>query len=105
MTKLNCAATNCIFNDDRLCCKGDIQVEGRDAKTPNATCCASFQERRNDSMRNTTMEPKQTIQINCKACHCKYNEDCNCTAGQIGIGGSMACKSQETECMTFCCCE
>ncbi len=103
MTKLNCAATNCIYNDDRLCCKGDIQVEGKDAMTSNGTCCASFRDSKNVSGKNSAMEPKGEIQIDCKACHCMYNDDCKCTAGQIGVGGSMACDCQETECMTFCC--
>ncbi|MDE6903378.1 MAG: DUF1540 domain-containing protein [Lachnospiraceae bacterium] len=103
MTRLVCSATNCLYNDDRYCCKGDIQIEGEGATTSNATCCSSFRERKGEMGRNAAMEPTRDIEIDCKACHCKYNEDCRCTADQIGIGGSHACKCQETECMTFCC--
>lgn len=103
MTRLVCSATNCIYNDDRYCCKGDIQVDGREATTSSATCCSSFRERKGETGRNAAMEPNRDIDIKCQACHCKYNEDCHCGADQIGIGGSNACKCQETECMTFCC--
>lgn len=103
MTRLVCSATNCIYNDDRYCCKGDIQVDGREATASNGTCCASFRERKGEMGRNRAMEPTRDIEIECQACQCKYNEDRHCSAEQIGIGGSNACRCQETECMTFCC--
>lgn len=33
MTKLECSVKNCVYNEEPYCCKGDIMVEGRDAKT------------------------------------------------------------------------
>ena len=45
MTMLDCSVTGCVYNEDRCCCKGDIKVEGRDAKNTADTCCGGFKER------------------------------------------------------------
>lgn len=103
MTKLECSATNCYYNEDKYCCKGDIMVDGREVDHAGGTCCASFRERKGDTARNRTQQPSRTIDVDCKACNCVHNEDCKCAADHIGIGGSTACKCQDTECMTFCC--
>ena len=42
MTKLECSVKNCVYNEEPYCCKGDIMVEGRDAKNTSETACASF---------------------------------------------------------------
>lgn len=103
MTKLNCSVTNCYYNEDRYCCKGDIKVDGKDAKMAGGTCCSSFRERKGDSARNAAYEPCHTIDVDCGACNCVHNEDCKCAAEHIGIGGSRACDCHDTECMSFCC--
>ena len=103
MTRLDCSVTNCHFNEDRCCCKGDIVVDGKEAKRAQGTCCASFREKRGDSARNAVNEPDKNIEVDCQACNCVHNEDCKCAADHIGIGGSGACKCGETEGMTFCC--
>ena len=89
MTRLECAVTNCFYNDDKCCCKGDIMIEGRGAQNAKDTCCSSFREKRGD--------------VDCKACNCVHNKDCKCDAEKIGITGTKACHCAETECMTFCC--
>lgn len=103
MTKLQCSATNCCYNDDRYCSKGDIMVEGRGAKNAKDTCCSSFQERRGDSARNSVGKATPEIDVDCRASNCVHNEDCKCNADHIGIGGVRACQCGETECMSFCC--
>lgn len=103
MTRLECSASNCYYNDDRHCCKGDIMVEGKDAKNAQGTCCASFREKRGDAARNAMNSPKNNIKVDCKASNCKHNKDCKCEADHIGIGSQNACKCKDTECMTFCC--
>ena len=103
MTKLQCSAMNCYYNEDKYCCKGDMMVEGKGAKNAQDTCCSSFRERKGDSARNSVGEPKPNIDVDCHACNCVHNDDCKCNADHIGIGGSQACECRETECMSFCC--
>ncbi len=41
-------------------------------------------------------------EIHCKASNCVYHaDDYKCTAGQIEIGNTNACDSQDTLCATF----
>lgn len=105
MTYLKCSATTCVYNQNELCSKGDISVMGADATSASETCCGSFRERTGDSPTNSCTENcgKKEIQIDCKACHCSYNQKCKCTAGSIGIGGQGAKKSNDTKCDTFLC--
>ena len=103
MTKLECSVTNCFYNDDKCCCKGDIIIEGRGAHNAGDTCCSSFRERKGDMARNAVSAPKKNIEVDCKACNCVHNKDCKCDAEKIGIAGGGACQCAETECMTFCC--
>ncbi|MEI3339440.1 MAG: DUF1540 domain-containing protein [Eubacterium sp.] len=103
MTQLDCTVTSCMYNKDNYCSKGDITVGGSNATTANETCCESFRER-GSSMSNTVGHPSSTIDVDCEATKCVYNEKCKCHAGHIGIGGgSNVCDCKETECASFCC--
>ena len=44
MTQLNCSVRNCNYNEDALCCRDQIKVEGSSATASNETCCGSFAE-------------------------------------------------------------
>ena len=46
MAELKCAVDSCTYNSDRLCCKGDILVGGKNARKEEDTCCESFQQRK-----------------------------------------------------------
>ncbi|MGN1146060.1 MAG: DUF1540 domain-containing protein, partial [Acetatifactor sp.] len=46
MADLKCAVTNCTYNDDCYCCKGDIMVGGKHACRHEDTCCESFAQKR-----------------------------------------------------------
>ncbi len=102
MTQLDCTVSSCLYNKDSYCCKGDITVGGRHASSVNETCCESFREKEG-SASNSAGHASQTIHVDCEAENCKYNEDCKCHAGHIGIAGGQACSCQETECASFCC--
>ena len=40
MAYLDCSVKSCTYNnEDGCCCKGDIQVEGREATEAQSTCC------------------------------------------------------------------
>ena len=45
MTILDCSVTGCMYNEANCCHKGNIKVEGEDAKESEDTCCGSFAER------------------------------------------------------------
>ena len=103
MTQLDCTVTSCMYNKDNYCSKGDITVGGSNAKTSNETCCESFRERGEGSS-NSAGHPSSTIDVDCEATTCVYNENCKCHAGHIGIGGGgQVCDCKETECASFCC--
>lgn len=101
MAELKCAATNCVYNEDKYCCKGDINVGGKSACTTDETCCESFREREKDSFTNATNNPCRTISIDCEASNCMYNKEYKCYAEHVDIKGSNACDCHETACATF----
>lgn len=104
MTVLKCSATTCVYNENRLCSRGEIDVMGESAHQADETSCGSFRER-NSAAQNSSGSHCgcETIQIDCKAQNCTYNEHCKCTAAAIDVDGPNAGASQETKCCTFEC--
>ena len=74
MAELLCRVENCTYNQDCLCCKGEISVGGEHACREDKTCCESFREQG-----STTM----------------------CRAEHVDIKGCGACDCTETACATF----
>lgn len=105
MTILSCTATKCMYNDNELCSRGEIEVNGTDARQANETSCGSFREKGSDSFMNSAKEHCgcEKINIDCKAQECTYNEHCHCTASAIDISGCNAHNCKETKCDTFAC--
>lgn len=105
MTILNCSATTCIYNENSLCSRGEIEVMGDQAHQPAETCCGSFRDRSSGSAQNSTSGHCgcEKINIDCKAQECTYNEHCKCTAAAIDIDGPNASQCQDTKCGTFSC--
>lgn len=103
MPLLNCTARTCVYNKDEYCSKGDIKIDGNDAKTADETCCKSFVERK-EGVSNSASEGCgcQNVQILCEACQCAYNHDEKCEAAKITVTGTGACKCGDTKCGTFC---
>lgn len=103
MTKLNCSVTSCMHNEDRRCCLNGIKVEGTTADVSDGTACASFEERRTESYKNSCgcEQPKQSLVIECMAQKCVYNDDYKCTASHINVAGDGACDCGDTRCATF----
>lgn len=101
MPALVCSAQNCVYNNAMYCSKGDIKVGGEDAKVCQDTCCASFQERKHDSMKSSIGTPSAEIDIKCEATNCKYNNERICHANHVDISGAAASRCGETECVTF----
>lgn len=102
MPDLRCTAVTCYYNNDNLCCKSDIMVDGAQAKNADGTSCASFRERGEYTNQSCGCGCK-TVEVDCKACSCVYNKNEKCAAGSVNIAGSNACSSAETRCGTFEC--
>ena len=102
MTNLRCSATTCLYNENQLCSKGEINVMGESATSADETSCGSFRERGSGAMNSFTNGCGcDTIQIDCKAHNCTYNNHCKCTAASIDVDGSDAKACSETKCNTF----
>ena len=103
MAMLACSAQKCVYNDGMYCSKGDIKVGGENATRVQETCCTDFTERTTQGAKSSMGSASQKINVACEACHCVYNDEHKCTAGQIGIVGAGACTCEQTECGTFKC--
>ena len=103
MADLKCAVTNCTYNDDCYCCKGDIMVGGKHACRHEDTCCESFAQKRegHDAYSSSLSHPSKTISIDCEAVRCVYNSNYKCVAEHVDISGVKAKESMETACATF----
>ena len=103
MSKLKCGAEKCVYNAERLCCKGEICIGGRHAENSGQTCCESFAERREESggFTSSIAHPSEHVSIDCEAVKCIYNQDYKCTASHVDVGGVRAAESGETRCETF----
>lgn len=103
MTFLDCSVTGCTYNAEQCCCKGDIKVEGKDAKCNCDTSCGSFKERNSENMSNAAKRTSKSIEVACEVGNCMFHEAGKCSAEHIGIAGGDACKCGETECASFRC--
>ena len=75
MADLKCGVTNCGYNKDSCCCKGDICVGGERAENADSTCCESFTDGKKDSFTSALEHPSRMISIDCEAVKCMYNEN------------------------------
>ena len=100
-TYLDCYVTSCVYNANRCCGKGDIKVDGKDAKVNCETACNSFKERKNETAKNSVNSLTKDIVVVCEASNCRFNENKNCKAEHISIAGGNAYSSGETECASF----
>ena len=105
MSYLRCNVRTCSNNQNDLCIREGIQVDGPTADNKDDTCCNSFTQRAenysNVVSRNTAAEPETDIR--CDAVNCSYNKDCKCAAPSVDISGAAASSCRETRCSTFDC--
>lgn len=104
MTNLECHVTDCASNAQGSCCRPNIGIAGKAASDCAQTCCASF-EQKQDSVSNAVRfdQPNQSLEVDCGACNCTYNEDGKCDADCICVetSDSRTSTKSQTECATF----
>ena len=104
MTRLDCSVTNCLYNENNYCSRGDITIGGKNASTSGETCCESFHRKGSGVGTNSISHPSANIEVDCEATGCKFNTNCKCSAKHIGVTGKFdACECKETECGSFIC--
>lgn len=102
MTNLDCNVTNCMHNADNCCCKQKIEVDGSSATERCDTCCGSYDKKGEGSYSNSMdRNPSKSTEVDCRATNCMFNVGGYCDAGHIGIVGSKATSSEQTECGSF----
>lgn len=99
MTNLGCNAESCGYNRDNLCCRDNIVVGGCSAENKYDTMCTSYKEC--SSCSNSTGIPNNSLDVDCDAVNCKFNEEHRCSADHITISGSAASNSTQTLCSSF----
>lgn len=100
MTGLDCSVSTCYYNEDKCCCRSEIQVNGDSADKNDDTCCGSFKKQSSETT-NSSKTPNPELSVGCDALNCVYNEDKICNADHIDISGHSADKSEQTLCSTF----
>lgn len=101
MTRLDCCVRGCSYQKDNRCTRGDIHVQGSSADQTSDTNCGSFAEKRTYGTSNSNYTAPDHAEISCEAKKCVFNESGMCGAEHIGITGSNADTSSETECASF----
>lgn len=102
MTELKCTVQNCAYNENMLCSRQDIKVEGAHAKSPNETSCGSFAPKGYGATnlvggKHVCSETK----VRCEVKDCAYHRNDQCHADSICVDGHQAASSGDTKCSTF----
>ena len=92
-----------MYNEANCCHKGNIKVEGEDAKESEDTCCGSFAERGDRCAKNVTGDAPKNIEVACCAANCVFNKEEKCSRCQLGFPGGNGLNWLLTECPIFCC--
>ena len=106
MTRVQCNATACGYNENQKCCKKHIDVEGLFAKSKIGTFCQSLKNPHNSETLMSEMAKEmypenETTRVECSANYCAYNENSLCIAKDITIGNENAKYRSETQCDSF----
>lgn len=102
MSLLNCACTMCVNNQNNLCCRPNITVDGSMSKKSTETFCNNFSCKSEGVMTNTVyINPNKSLSINCTAENCKYNNSKKCVKDNVVIDNNEAMNKEQTYCHSF----
>ena len=95
MTKIECNAKTCGYNDCNRCNKRNIDVEGLFAKSKIGTFCQSFKNPHDSQLLMKEIAREMTTEDSVSI-SCNY-----CEAKEIRIGNEDAKYRSETQCDSF----
>ncbi len=101
MKHLNCDVKTCYYNENKCCCRQEIEVEGKGALNSDMTCCGSFREAGGTGKNMQAQHADKATDIKCAVDNCYYNDHHKCTADSVNVTGCHACNCGQTECATF----
>lgn len=99
MTQLDCRATECRYNKDKMCCRAGITVEGKSAMKSDETYCGNYEVGKDGCCCNAAKEAESITDISCDAKNCCYNTCGKCDAGSVDIANSVG--TGQTKCASF----
>ena len=99
MTQLDCKATECRYNEKKMCARAGITVEGKSEKKSEETYCGNYEIGLDGSAINKAGEPDGVTAITCDAKNCQYNACGKCEAGSVDIADSNGVG--QTMCASF----
>lgn len=102
---IQCSATSCAHNKEKVCYANGIVIEGRDAHRSSETFCSTFTESLDEESRQfeNSINSGDTpcAHIACEAESCMYNDHEKCMAGVIVVNGGAARSYQQPDCETY----
>lgn len=98
MSQLTCSVNSCGNNCSGLCSLTSINVGGQNATSSSETVCASYRSGGSATDSAASQSASPATNVSCKACNCKHNDQCNCTAGTVTIdncscGSGAGCRT------------
>ena len=106
MSQIKCNAQNCGYNENNMCHKKNIKVEGLFSRSKLGTFCQSFRNPIDEALFKEEMademnDEEHKTKIGCSANYCIYNKDNYCKAEKITVGQKNAKYRSETQCDSF----
>ena len=114
MPKLKCSVEQCAFNQNSLCRKSNIDIDGPLSKTKKETSCKNYIYKDVDTLNYEFAKfdetPSAHTEVFCDAVNCVFEKDQKCYADKIEIKNvtnqqkpkyKEANNKQITHCQTF----
>ncbi|MGL5972947.1 MAG: DUF1540 domain-containing protein [Oscillospiraceae bacterium] len=102
MTILNCDCKRCINNSNNLCCRPNLYIKGELSSVVTDTFCENFCCKSEGVMTNLVYNSaNKSLDVNCLAKNCIYNNKTKCEAESIAIQNFDAYDKTQTYCSSF----
>lgn len=95
MTKINCSAKTCVYNQNGGCHSGSIKIHENSEKNIN---CTSFIHVHKNVKSNIESECEHIV---CNADDCVHNKNLECSCSNVYVTGNDAINFEETKCCSF----